>query len=217
MLDQPTPSSPDSGSVQRLTPDSTGVWIVTTRHTRHRFDLTGPVTMYQRLPGAGSVSMRHDGEPMALLRWDGVEVGSGFFVWVEHVADGAFFEHWRQSSTVLSIVAEPAPESLHGSDVQRLFISGVNLDPAAPVEPGGVWLVTTEASEYELDLDRATLRRHPVYGESLRRDESDVPLRAVYVLRLGQPMQVSITVRDDGGETVRITTPVVRIRPARQR
>lgn len=199
-------------SVERLGPASTGVWIVTTRHTRHRFDLTGPTQTYQRMPGEGSVPMVHDNERLVLVRVDRpVAVGSSFFIWVEAVADGAYVEHWRQSSTIRSIVADTSGDACS----HARFIRGVNFDPDSPVDPLGRWVVTTENSEYDLDLDGGRVRRRPIDGGQLRKDGAWVPLLAVYELRPQREMLLGIVVRGDGAETFRSTSPVLRVRPGR--
>lgn len=200
-------------SVERLGPASTGVWIVTTRHTRHRFDLTGPTQTYQRLPGQGSAPMAYDYERLVLVSVDvPPAVGSSFVIRVEAVADGAFFEHWRQSSTIRSIVADTSGDA--GSHAR--FIRGVNFDPHSLVEPLGTWVVTTENSEYDLDLDGGRVRRRPIDGGQLRKDGAWVPLLAVYELRPQREMLLGIVVRGDGTETFRSTSPVLRVRPGRQ-
>lgn len=81
-----------------------GRWLVTTRSTRHVWDMDAGT--YMRLPGSASKSgaMVHDGYPCRITNvelWP--HVGESFLVWFDHHSD-PFMDHWRLSSTVASIV-----------------------------------------------------------------------------------------------------------------
>lgn len=65
--DTTDPSAVDGEFVERLTPNMTGRWLVTTRHTTHVWDLNGAAT-YERRPGAAGQAMPYDGQPVAIDR-----------------------------------------------------------------------------------------------------------------------------------------------------
>ncbi len=87
-------------------------------------------------------------------------------------------------------------------------------------------IVETETAVYVLDLPQLVLRRYPrdealileEYGhlaparvEGLRRDGQAIPFNFLAPLEVGQPAQFLLQIRDDGIQTVRTTTNVVRI------
>lgn len=79
--------------------------------------------------------------------------------------------------------------------------------------PEGVhWQVTTECSEYTLDLAVGRVCRTPVDGPGLRGDGAWVRLRSVLDLRVGYPMVLVLLLRDDGISTIRCSSRVLRIR-----
>ena len=77
---------------------------------------------------------------------------------------------------------------------------------------GGRWLVTTQESEYGLAIRNGRVTRRPVIGDPLRADGDWVPLLGVLDLEPGRPMVLLLDVRGEGQPTIRISTPVVRIR-----
>lgn len=74
------------------------------------------------------------------------------------------------------------------------------------------WQVTTEGSEYTLDLTGGRVRRTPVAAPGLRGDGAWVPLRSVVDLRVGHPMVLILLLRDDGISTIRYSSRVLRVR-----
>ena len=97
-------------SVTELGPESGGRWLVTTKSSRHVWDLTGPLT-YTRLPGPAATPMAFDSIPVAVTRviaWP--KVGQSAGVWFdEPVGPGEFtaIEHWRVCAFVISIESFP--------------------------------------------------------------------------------------------------------------
>lgn len=93
--------------VLALTPQHRGRWRVTSRGSSHVFDLV--VGTYQRTAGPGRQQFPHDERPMTLTRverWP--TVGEVFFIWLDDPDQPDDLEHWRQSSTIRSIVSLPA-------------------------------------------------------------------------------------------------------------
>jgi hypothetical protein len=80
--------------------------------------------------------------------------------------------------------------------------------------------VVTETSTYLLDLTAMTATRLPGRGAGaatatvaeLRRDAEPVPLVAVSAVVIGDPMTLILRLREDGLDTVRVTTPVREVR-----
>ena len=92
-------------SVEKLTPDMGGRWLVTTQGSTHLWDLD--TMTYTRKPGRNSLSgsFSHDQEPMRLTRVDRwPAVGSTSFLRYDDPAAPMDLEHWRLSSTIVSIV-----------------------------------------------------------------------------------------------------------------
>lgn len=93
--------------VLALTPQHRGRWLVTSQGSTHVFDLD--LGTYQRTPGPGRQQFAHDQRPMELTRverWP--MVGDVFFIWLDDPDQPDNLEHWRQSSTIRSIVSLPA-------------------------------------------------------------------------------------------------------------
>lgn len=91
-------------TVDELTPDMGGRWLVETQGSRHEWDLDAMTFM--RMPGPDSLSggMRFDGEPMTITRvqrWP--KVGSVSILFYDDPTIPEFVEYWRQSSTIKSI------------------------------------------------------------------------------------------------------------------
>ena len=98
-------SSPDA--VDSLGPQDRGRWLVTTRGSRHLWDLDAGT--YQRIPGEGRSAFPHDSAVVRIThveRWP--KVGSTSLVWFDDPERPWETEHWRQCSTIESI--EPAPD-----------------------------------------------------------------------------------------------------------
>jgi hypothetical protein len=68
-------------------------------------------------------------------------------------------------------------------------------------EQGVLYRFPREESENPVDHDVAELRR----------DALPIPYEAVGTLRVGQPAQFLLRIRDDGVRTIRTTTPIVSI------
>lgn len=109
-------------SVDLLGPADRGRWLVTTVTSQHIWDLDAGT--YQRLPGGGQPRFLHDEVvvPIARVeRWPAV--GATSLVWFDEPAAPLFWEHWRRSSTVVSIELidgdEPA-EDARGDDGTEL-------------------------------------------------------------------------------------------------
>lgn len=97
-------------TVDALGPDSTGTWVIITRHTRHILDLVART--YRREPGSGATPMLHDNRTVALTRvtvWarvNGIQV-----VWFDDPDVPELFEHWRQSSPITEIRRLPPSQA----------------------------------------------------------------------------------------------------------
>jgi len=88
----------------------------------------------------------------------------------------------------------------------------------------GRWLLVTESSAYELDLDAHTCRRTPGAGagptpgrdvippSELRKDNDAIPLIELGVVLVGFPAIMVVDVRGDGVLTSRQTTMVRELR-----
>lgn len=91
-------------SVQELTGDSTGRWLITTKGTEHIWDLDEMT--YTRIPSAASKSgaMAFDNEPMRINRvvwWP--KVGERPYLWYDDPERPELWEHYRISSVIKSI------------------------------------------------------------------------------------------------------------------
>lgn len=103
-----TAGTGDGVSVDQLTADDTGQWLVTTLGSRHVWDLDAGT--YQRIPGATRASFDWDKAVVRLTRverWPAV--GSTSFIWFDDPALPDLVEQWRQSSTIVSIEAINRP------------------------------------------------------------------------------------------------------------
>lgn len=93
-----------SEEVDELTEGMGGKWLVTTQGSSHEWDLDNMT--YKRIPGPESRAgaMSQDGDVMRITRVDRYpKVGNVSFVWYDDPSDFVI-EHWRQSSTIVSIV-----------------------------------------------------------------------------------------------------------------
>ena len=77
---------------------------------------------------------------------------------------------------------------------------------------GAMWQMTTEGSEYTLDLAGGRVRRTPVAAAGLRGDGTWVRLLGVLDVRVGHPMVLVLLLRDDGISTIRYSSRVLRVR-----
>lgn len=98
----------DATDVVTLTSAHTGQWVVTTRNgTRHLFDLDRQ--RYRRV--SAHRPFDHDGELLELSR---IEVwptlGGSFLIWFDDPGNSDTWEHWRASSTIVSITPASATE-----------------------------------------------------------------------------------------------------------
>lgn len=81
-------------------------------------------------------------------------------------------------------------------------------------------IIATEGAIYVIDALEKVLTRYPREGgrdlrdfgvASLRKDGEAIPYLSIGTLRVGQPAQFLLQIRDDGVQTVRTTTPIVAI------
>lgn len=112
-------------SAVELAPSMGGRWLVTTQGSTHEWDLDAMT--YMRMPGAESRSggFPMDGERVLITRvgrWP--RVGSTSFLWCDDPASPDRLEHWRQSSTIVSITPLPddcnkTPDPVSGGQARR--------------------------------------------------------------------------------------------------
>lgn len=94
--------STDTETVEELTPDHTGRWLVTTQGSKHVFDLTRMT--YTRIPGKGRGQFIGDGEAQRIWQigaWP--RVGASFYVEFDDPMNPVERVQTRLSSTVQSI------------------------------------------------------------------------------------------------------------------
>jgi len=80
--------------------------------------------------------------------------------------------------------------------------------------PSGVLLVTTASgSRYRLDLNGMTATRYPDYVEDneLRNDAAECRLLGLTPPKIGEPLVMSLAIRDDGVPTIRTTNWITLI------
>lgn len=110
--EHPEPVPPEN--VDELTADMRGRWVVTTKGSKHIWDLDAMT--YTRLPGPDSTagSMLHDNIAHRITRVDRwPRVGSYSLVWFDDPDwPQAPFEHWRKSSTIRSIEPIDHPQAV---------------------------------------------------------------------------------------------------------
>jgi hypothetical protein len=89
-------------SVNELTSSSTGKWIVTSQGSRHIFDLDN--FTYKRIPGDLSQNFSYDSEEVKLSSIKVYpKVSSSFYIFFDDLDFPDSLEHWRISSTIVSI------------------------------------------------------------------------------------------------------------------
>jgi len=99
--------SPDVATVERLTEDMTGRWLVTTQGSTHLWDLDAMT--YERRPGPDSHAgpFLYDGRPHPITRvekWP--EIGGQSFIWFDDPEMPDLFERFRRSSIITKIEKE---------------------------------------------------------------------------------------------------------------
>ncbi|MFZ2237986.1 MAG: hypothetical protein WAV90_00425 [Gordonia amarae] len=102
MEEQMENAETETETVEELTPDSRGRWLVTTMGSRHIFDLDRG--NYTRIPGAGRGDFIGDGEPQKIYligRWP--RLGESFYVEFDDPASPWDRVQTRLSSTVQRI------------------------------------------------------------------------------------------------------------------
>lgn len=116
MNEQPAESDPcrerPIRHIDRLTPGTSGRWLVTTQGSHHEWDLD--VMTYMRIPGPASQSgpFAHDGQRMKITRvGDWPRIGATSLVYLEDPADPLRRELWRQSSRISAITELGAADS----------------------------------------------------------------------------------------------------------
>lgn len=81
-------------------------------------------------------------------------------------------------------------------------------------------ILSTEGAIYVIDTVEKILTRYPREGgdsiedfrvSSLRKDGEPIPYLAVGTLRVGQPAQFVLQIRDDNVQTIRTTTLITAI------
>jgi hypothetical protein len=117
---------------EELTPGMGGRWLVTTLGSSHEWDLDAMTYMRMPSPVSRSGPFPMDGQPMPITRigrWP--RIGSTSLIWYDDPAEPSRHEHWRQSSTILSIaplpdVQDKAPDPSGGgcSDPASLGVDG---------------------------------------------------------------------------------------------
>ncbi|WP_150461343.1 hypothetical protein [Nesterenkonia ebinurensis] len=110
-------------TVQELTAESTGRWLVTSQGTQHIWDLDAMT--YTRMPSSASKSgaMEFDHRPMRLTRvvwWP--KVGERPYLWYDDPEYPAFWEHYRISSVIKSI-ERLADNDVEGGRCLRLLLT----------------------------------------------------------------------------------------------
>lgn len=92
----------DGEFVDELTPDMVGVWLVTTRHSTHVWNLDVAGGTYERRPGPAGQTMPYDGQPMPVRvgRWPAI--GDRALVYYDD-PDAPGWECYRMCSTIASI------------------------------------------------------------------------------------------------------------------
>jgi len=98
--------------VEELRGGMRGRWLVTTKRSRHVWDLDAGT--YQRLPGESSQQFAHDGDAHRITRvehWPAL--GTSSFVWFDDPGHPESIEQYRISSPIRSITRlahdPPAP------------------------------------------------------------------------------------------------------------
>jgi hypothetical protein len=97
-------------TVQQLGPDSRGRWLITTKTSRHVWDLDA--CTYQRLPGDDAPPFSWDARVVRLTRVDQWPVvGEKSLIWFDDPGAPASVEQWRRSATIQSIRRLSAPDA----------------------------------------------------------------------------------------------------------
>ena len=92
----------NTDTITELTTTSTGRWLVTTRGSRHIWDMDAGT--YTRMPGKGRSSFTGDGAVLTIYAVRIYpKVGASFYVELDDPNDPYGTVQWRLSSTVVSI------------------------------------------------------------------------------------------------------------------
>lgn len=95
---------PTGESVESLSEDTEGTWMVWTRGSCHLWDIGPGFVDWTRLPGAGRGQFVGDAAPQRLTRverWP--SIGGVHFLWFDDPDQPFSVEQWRQSSTIRHI------------------------------------------------------------------------------------------------------------------
>ncbi|MFY0409020.1 hypothetical protein [Solicola sp. PLA-1-18] len=95
----------EPGTVDRLGPDDTGVWLISTVGAQHVWDLDRRLfTRFPRLTSSAG-RMPYDGTAQRITRVQTYPcIGSRLFIWFDEPSAGpALSEHYRISSTIVTI------------------------------------------------------------------------------------------------------------------
>ena len=90
--------------IDKITPDMNGNYIITTRNTKHHWNMVDGDITYSRHPMDDSNPFWSDGQECKIttvIKWP--EVGESFGFYFDDPAYPEQMEHWRVSSTVKSI------------------------------------------------------------------------------------------------------------------
>jgi hypothetical protein len=90
--------------IDKITPDMSGSYVITTRNTIHKWNMSDGTITYSRHPLDQSNPFWSDGEEYRIttvIKWP--EVGESFGFYFDDPEYPDTVEHWRASSTVKSI------------------------------------------------------------------------------------------------------------------
>lgn len=102
-------------SVLELGPGDHGRWLITTKSSRHMWDLDAGT--YQRLPGDDGPAFDWDGRVVRITkvdRWPAV--GGKSLIWFDDPEMPDELEQWRRSATIVSIERLPEAATSAGHD-----------------------------------------------------------------------------------------------------
>ncbi|MHA3838269.1 hypothetical protein ACXR8F_21355 [Terrabacter sp. AAH1] len=219
-------------SVDELTNESQGTWLVFTRHTTHCLDLDHHI--YERRPGPDGSKFPFDFTP---VRYSHIEThpqcGARMLVWFDDPTLPDFREHYRFSSPIRAIIcwarnADPSAServtSAWPASIARPVDDHDRIPSARRAQPDahdgyprigatGSWRVATINSDYLIDLDAGTATRTPLQGSPLRGDGRPLSLLEVVRAEVGGPLILRVRHQGTAVETVRYGTTVLRIEP----
>jgi hypothetical protein len=91
-------------TINKITPEMSGNYIITTRNTLHKWNMVDGTIAYSRHPMDDSNPFWSDGEEYRIttvIKWP--EVGKSFGFYFDDPETPLQLEHWRVSSTIKSI------------------------------------------------------------------------------------------------------------------